>query len=562
MSDVDRAKLKTNLNGERSLLVSQRTKVESEWRLLYDMIFPYRGKFDTDKQNEKRRPKLFDRTATRAVKMLAAGMQSGLTSPSQRWFKLSPADPDMENYKPVREWLDDVEDRCYTVLGESNYYECTHASYEEIGIIGTSCITMYPDFNDVFRCHTLTGGEYYLGISGVGGKIDTFYEDCQFTAGRLAREFGKDKLSVNTRNLLDTAPNTFVNVRHCIRPNDDYIPGTIGPQGFAYLSAWWEDGGKSEEFLKLSGFDAFPVFTPRWEFCGSDIYGYGPGHDAIADVNTANLTRRDALNASKLAYNPPLMADSSLRDKTIDLGPGKVTYVKLDGMTAYNPIRSLVDTKPDYNGTLAMLSDARQIINQCYFVDLFQMVASATDRDKTAREVAELHEEKLSVLGPLMMMQNKELNSPSIELAISYLKKANLLPPMPQEFATLDVKIDYISIFAQAQKMAGKEPIEQFISFTGNVAGAYPTVGDNIDIDQGIRIYADKLAVPQKMLRSEDEVQQLRAEREKAAQQQQALAQMEQLGKGVQNMASGAELMSKTPVSGNDSLLEAMGGGA
>ncbi len=556
---MDNFELKNKLNSERAFLESQRARVEGDWKELYNMIYPYRGKFNgTDNQNNNPRPKLFERTASRAVRILAAGMQSGLTSPSQRWFRLVPADPDMKDYKPIREWLDIVEGRVYAVLAGSNYYTSTHSSYEEISVIGTSCTSMIPDYEDVFRCKVFTGGEYYLGCSGVGGRIDTFYEDAEYSAARMALEFGRDSLCDSSRELLKNNPGRAVRVFHAIRPNDTYVEGAIGAKGFRWLSCWWEEGAETECFLRVSGFDSFPVFAPRWNFCSSDVYGYGPGHDAFSDVSTANLIRKDMLNASKLAIDPPMLADSSLRDEISRITSGSTYFANMNGSINVRPIQPLLDVKPDFSGTLAMLQDARQAIRESFFTDLFMLVANSSDSDRTAREVAELHEEKLTVLGPVLEMQSKEHHSPSIELAVSYLEKAGLLPAVPDDYKGLDIKIEYNSIFSEAQRMMGKAPLEQFISFSGGLMQSYPEVGDLINIDAGLRKYGDFLSIPAEVLRSKEEVEAIRSQRAKAQQEQAALEQAQAAGGSVQQMAAGAKLMSETPVS--EGLLGELGG--
>ena len=148
--------LRQKLGRRKGALKLERQKVASEWDELYNYIYPRRGRLRNEPPNGKEKMKLFDSTAKKAVRILAAGMQSGLTSPSQKWFTLLPGNPDMYDYKPMRQWCNEVEDIVYEVLAGSNYYTCTHASYEEIGTIGTSAMIMLPDYDDVIRCHTFT----------------------------------------------------------------------------------------------------------------------------------------------------------------------------------------------------------------------------------------------------------------------------------------------------------------------------------------------------------------------------------------------------------------------
>ena len=49
-----------------------------------------------------------------------------------------------------------------------------------------------------------------------------------------------------------------------------------------------------------------------------------------------------------------------------------------------------------------LLGTSAGAINACFFADLFLMLANQTDTRMTATEVAERHEEKLLMLGPVL----------------------------------------------------------------------------------------------------------------------------------------------------------------
>ncbi|WP_278550260.1 portal protein [Cloacibacillus evryensis] len=558
----DLKELKKKLQKRFHALSLERSKVSADWQELYDYIHPRRGRFNGTGPNEKKKMKLFDNAAKKAIKILAAGMQSGLTSPSQKWFTLVPGDPEMRDYRPVNVWLNEVEDIVYTVLAGSNYYTCTHSSYEEIGTIGTSVMIMLPDYDDVIRCHTFTGGEYYLGTSGARGRVDVFFEEIKMTAAQMAHEFGEDALSSAARLALQNAPDRWFDVLHAIEPNDGYVKDMIGAFGFPFLSAYWEKGGVDEEgreFLKLAGFDSFPVFAPRWDFCSSDIYGYGPGDEAVEDCKTLNLMKRDYLNAIKKTVDPPMMADSAYQDVYLDLGPGAVNFVSMGSSAGGRPITPIFDPKADISALLSGIQDARQSIRESFFVDLFMMVQNATDRDKTAREIAELHEEKLAVLGPVLERLSKEQHSPSIEACINYCNKAGLLPDPPEEMNGAQIKIEYTSMFAQAQKMSGRAPLEQFINFTGHLIQSAPDLIDVVDMDAAIRRYGELLSVPAEVLRSIEDVEERRRQRAQQQQQEQQMEEAARAAQITQQAAQGAKVMSDTPVS-DSTLLDQIGG--
>lgn len=558
----DLKELKKKLQKRFSALQNERSKVSGGWQELYSYIHPRRGRFNGVGPNEKSKIKLFDNAAKKAIKILAAGMQSGLTSPSQKWFTLVPGDPEMRDYRPVNLWLNEVEDIVYTVLAGSNYYTCTHSSYEEIGTIGTAAMIMLPDYEDVIRCHTFTGGEYYLGTSGARSRVDVFYEEIKMSAGQMAHEYGEKVLSSSALDSLKNNPDRWLDVVHAILPNDGYVRDTIGAFGFPFLSAYWEKNSDEagKEFLKLSGFDNFPVFAPRWDFCSSDIYGYGPGDEAIEDCKTLQLMKKDYLLAIKKTVDPPMMADSAYQDVYLDLGPGAVNFVSMGSSTGGKPITPIFDPRADISALLSGIQDARQSIRESYFVDLFMMVQNASDRDKTAREIAELHEEKLAVLGPVLERLSKEQHSPSIEACINYCQKANLLPDPPEEMNGAQIKIEFTSMFAQAQKMSGRAPLEQFINFTGHMLESSPELIDVIDLDAAVRRYGELMSVPAEIIRSAEDVEAIRQQRAKQQQQAQEMEDAAKVAQITQQAAQGAKTMSDTPVS-DSNLLNMIGGG-
>jgi hypothetical protein len=73
--------------------------------------------------------------------------------------------------------------------------------------------------------------------------------------------------------------------------------------------------------------------------------------------------------------------------------------------------------------------------------------------------------------------------------------------------------------------------VEQFVSFAGNVAQAYPEVLDAIDSDALIDNYADYLGIEGNILRGQDAREELRARRAeqqaRAQQAQEALANVQ-----------------------------------
>ena len=75
-----------------------------------------------------------------------------------------------------------------------------------------------------------------------------------------------------------------------------------------------------------------------------------------------------------------------------------------------------------------------------------------------------LQQEKLQQLGPVVERLQDEFLSPIIERTYNILERMGAFPPIPDDVAERlsaeEVKIEYISPLAQAQKMSGLVNIE------------------------------------------------------------------------------------------------------
>jgi hypothetical protein len=106
---------------------------------------------------------------------------------------------------------------------------------------------------------------------------------------------------------------------------------------------------------------------------------------------------------------------------------------------------------------------------------------------------------------------------------------------------------------AQAQKLIGLGTVERFFGFATQAAAVNPDALDKVDIDQMIDVYGDLTGVTPGIVRPDDKVAEIRAQRQ---QQLQQAAQMQQLEQG----AKVAKDMSQADLSGQNVLTQALEG--
>jgi hypothetical protein len=538
----------------RQSLKTERESFMPHWRDLSDYVMPRRARYTISERNkgDRRNKKIIDSTATLAMRNLMAGMMSGLTSPARPWFALTTPDPALAEFGPVKSWLDDVTKRMRTIFLKSNLYNALPLLYCDQGLFGTSAMAVLEDEQDVIRCYSFPIGSYCIAQSH-RHTVDTFVREWAMTVRQLVQRFGYENCSRSVQEQYDAGNyEVWIDVAHMIHPNEEHNPEKLAAKHKRFSSCYWEIGSDEEgKFLDESGFDEFPIMAPRWNLTGEDVYGQSPGMDALGDIQQLQAMQRRMIQSVDKMVNPPMVAPTSMQNKKASLLPGDITYVDTtQGSTGFKPAHEL---RMPLQELQVLINDTQMRVKRCFYEDLFLMLANSDRRQITAREIEERHEEKLLMLGPVLERQNEDLLDPLIDRTFSIMLRRGELPQPPSEIAGQDLKVEYISIMAQAQKLVATAGLERFVGFVGNLAAAKPDIADKLDFDQVVDEYADMLGVPPKIVRPDDDVMKVRQARaEQIAQQQRA----EQL----QQVAQGAKLLSETDM-GGDSALSRMAAG-
>jgi hypothetical protein len=401
----------------------------------------------------------------------------------------------------------------------------------------------------VIHSHSLTWGEYALAINAKG-RVDTLYREMRMTAGAMAREFGVEKLSLGAQSAYRTGNlDATFDVIHAIEPNWNADPTKLDKRNMPFRSCYFEQGGIQGQYLRESGFRRFRGLCPRWQTTGSDTYGESPGMEALGDVK--QLQHEQFRKAQGIDYmtKPPIGLPTSMKGQEADTLPGGVTY--FDSATGAMGQRQLFDVKLDLNHLLMDIQDIRQRVHSAFYTDLFLMIsgmdAQGGTGQMTATEVAERHEEKLLMLGPVLERLTDESIAPLIDMVFDQLNDMGVLPPPPPELHGQPLTVELLGILAQAQRAVQTNGVTRFIQGVGLVAGlGKPEVADKIDGDFAVDYLADGLGVDPRMLVDDRKVAQVRTAR---AQQQAAAAQAAQ-GSAV---AEGASKLAKVPTQGGAS---------
>lgn len=538
----------------KNQLESERASFISHWRDIADYILPRRAQFNLSDANrgDKKNQKIIDSTATLAARTLSSGMMSGITSPARPWFRLTTPDPDLAEFGPVKLWLDTVQKRMITSYLRSNLYNTLPIMYKDLGVFGTSPVLIEEDLTgDVFHTRSFPIGSYCIA-KDFKGRVNTFFREFQMTVAQIVETFAEydnatgkanwDNISTHVRNMWDVGNyETWINVSHIIMPNRDYDP-TKGPAKFKkYLSYYYESGttydlrGAENVFLRESGYDYFPVLCPRWEVTGSDVYATScPGMEALGDIKQLQHGEKRIMEAVDKMVRPPMKGPSSLKQTVVSTLPGEITF---EDVTSGQGLKPVYEVQFRIQEMEMKQNQVRNRIQRAFYEDLFLMLANSDRKQITAREIDERHEEKLLALGPVLEQLNEDVLDPLTDITFQMHLNQGLLPEAPPELQGMELKVEYISIMAQAQKLLGVSGIERFTGYIGQVAQIDPHVLKKVKTDQVVDVYADMMSLPPSIIRTDEEVAALMKQEQMMQQQQQQMAMMQQGSQVAKNLS-------------------------
>jgi len=475
-------------------------------------------------------------------------------------MRLTTPDVDLAEFGPVREWLHVVTTRMLTVFATSNLYNVLPLVYLDLGIFGTAAMAIVADARNLFRCYSYPIGSFALGPDN-RGLTTTFVRDYQLTVRQVVESFGRPvdggeldwtRMSRFVKDRWDRGDyESPVDVSWMVTPNPAADRARLEARFLPWSSCHFETASADGTLLRESGFPVFPVMAPRWDITGEDSYGTDcPGMTALGDIKQLQIMQRRKGQLLAKAVDPPLAGPSSLRTTKTSLLAGDITYVDVrEGMQGLKPIHEI-----HLEGLQHLTADIGEVqhrIQRAFYEDLFLMLArSDASRGRqrvTAREIDEWHEEKLLALGPVLERTNDELLDLIVDRVYQLMDEAALLPPPPLEVQGVALKVEYISILSQAQKLVGVASQDRFLQTAANLMATFPHVKHKLNVFQAMDDYADMLGVDPRIVIATDAALAAVAGEQQALQAQAAAAQAQQL-------AAAAKDASQTPLTGDSAL--------
>ena len=522
-----------------------RTDHEDVWRDCGDYSFPIRsqgfhGEREDLSASMTKRAKLYDSTSTDAARILASGVQTGITPANSRWFGLQVwNETDAE-----RVWMDEAADALWEAIHASNFDAEALEGLLDCVAFGwfVMFITLAEDDNgevEGLRFELLPVSQCYCAASEPGGQIDTLYRPYCLTVEQMVAEFGIDKVSAKVSDLyMDQKYDEKVDLIHAIYPRKEGRPGAARARNLPYASVYVECAGKV--VLRESGFHERPFVAPRWTRIPNSIYAVGPMFDALPDVKTLNeLAKMELANVDMAVAGMWIAEDDGvLNPRTVKVGARKI--IVANSVDSMKPLQ----TGADFNISFSKRNELEAKIRKIMMAD---QLPPMEGQPRTATEFYARINLIRQLLGPVYGRMQAEYLQPMLQRCFGLAFRAGLFTPPPESLAGRQYTITYLSPMAKSQKLEEVSAIEGAFASTAQLAAAKgdPTVWDNFDVDEGIRMGADGRGVPARLVRSADDVAEIRRIRQQQEQQAEQAAVQQQIGMqaaqaGIDRMAASA----------------------
>ena len=504
------------------------------WKECTALGYPARNDWEGTAQTGRNKEyEVYDDTCIKALNIRADGLYGYHVSPAIKWFAERMSEPELNEVDEVRRWLQQCDEGMYYAYSQSNFYDA-------------SCIGSFLRDGDGIGLATMFPQEI-IGKGKIGfivphpreiwvaddkyGKANLMHRKFKWTTLEVQEalepsEIAKcsDALQNNVKqNKQITTKYEFI---WAVWPNPNYIRGSRAKGRRKYNTYLVQVDGT--HLIRQGGLSMFPPVY-RVKKPSNLPYGRGLIGETLISVYTANQMTSTMLGAAQLGSEGLWMIPEHKRAEA-DIAPSGRNYYRDDR----DEIRQ-VKTYIQYPFGAEERREFRQAVMDNFQVDYFIALSRAAQENRNLRElhVIEIKGEKAALMGPGLGTLNTVLDMIN-DHVFDIEMRAGRLPPPPQ--IILDkmlqdemqgrrskagkINIEYIGPLAQAQKRLFKtegithslEAVRPIVEL--QVAAQQPvTALDRLNVDETIEEIFDAHGMPQKLMRSDEEVEEIRKAR-------------------------------------------------
>ena len=490
-----------------------------EWRTLLDKVYSYAAPNrnawkDSGSQGQPPTSKgsnltsnVYDLTLTIGTRTFVNRIVNAMIPQTEQWLRFVPgSDIDEENKDEAARLLQDLTDRFFRFIDNSNFYLAAPEAFEDM-CISTGCLQINEGDDDeplVFSSVPSNSIAYEVGIDG---SFKGYFRDFVGISVDEILSFWPDaEVSDELRRLDGTTG--------CSNKKLHVVEATV----YDYKEKMWnteifELNSKEHLFDMTEEQPAFAAF--RWNRRSGEILGRGPAMDAMPAAASINEAMKDELIAAAFKANPMYMAyaDSVVNYDTLTITPGAILSV-LPSSAGSWPMAP-VPNAGDINFGALVIQELREQINKTMFTN---PLGSPDLPRQTATEATIRLKELSENAAASFSRMKRELQDQLVRRVIFILKKRGEWPDVTVNGKTIAVKYE-----TPLSASKGQKEVEKFSLFNQILAGVIgpEMAAAALKVPKVPFFLAENLEVDLELVSSEKEIVEAMQQAQEAAQQQQ-----------------------------------------
>lgn len=285
---------------------------------------------------------------------------------------------------------------------------------------------------------------------------------------------------------------------------------------------------QSKHIIKDSGYESFPCVVGRFRKLPNSHYGSGMASLVLPDAISCNQIMKLSLQTAELNLGGLWVAnhDGIVNPNTLRIKPNAIIMAnQVDSIKRLDTGSATVGLGLDF------VVHLQNKIRKALLSDQLSMPGQGV---LTATEVQARVSLYRQQLGSIFGRLNAELATGILNRTWDIAMRSGVLPSAPEELMQANsISFTFTNGMSAAAKLEHVTAIQNLMLNVAQMAQLDPNIMDNINLDHAVQVCGDGLGVPLDVLRTEEEIAQLRQakqEQQQAIQQQQQMAQIGQTG--------------------------------
>lgn len=516
----------------------ERSGFEAQWHDVEELVLPSRGILHGEHGTRSpgsfnKRSRIFESTPPIAAREAAAMLSSQLINPSLEWLTLKARNRELAETREVNLWLEKTGQLLLDHFNDPNTRFNDSANELFLDLVGFGSGNMWVREIDVepFAVYETRPIQEVYFEENDRGVVDTVYLLRSFTLRQAKQFYGKLPQELEKR--VKKTPNDTAEFLVTVRPREVFDRRKRDSANLPWESI--HIAREQKEVVRESGFNEFPLVTPRINKMAGEKYGHGLAMQVLGDIRMINRMQEVNIRGAQKVIDPPLQAPDDGVIGPLRTTPGGINIIRA-GSQEIKPIQ--LGSRPDLGEQI--MDTVRATILRAFFLNPADF--SAPEPRVTATAIVDKRDERFRRMTPLLNRMQREFLVPLVQRTMAILVRKGRLAPPPQEVGDNElIDVVFSSPAAQAQLLTESDNLVRWIQKVSPALEADPAAALVVNWGEYVREQQRLMSITPNILNSrEDVAAQLQARQEQQTTDA-ALGQLTQGAEAAKNLGEAIE---------------------